>query len=101
MEECVLRLFIAGGTPVASRARANLVAFRDNVLKGRCRIVVVDVLNDPAAADEHRIIATPTLLKESPGPIKRLIGDLSDQAVLFEMLGIDPASISGPQTEAQ
>ena len=47
-------------------------------LRGRCDVEIVDVLEDPAAAEEDKILATPTLVRKLPEPVRKIIGDLSD-----------------------
>jgi len=57
-------------------------------LDGDCRITIVDVLEQPEMAEAHKIIATPTLIKTSPRPLRRIIGDLSDLDEVALRLGL-------------
>lgn len=73
-----LRLYIAGDSPKSRTAVANLRKLCDQHLAGRHSIEIVDLLKNPALAKTHQIVAIPTLIRELPEPIKRVIGDLSD-----------------------
>jgi circadian clock protein KaiB len=82
-----LRLYVAGQTPKSMAAIANIRKLCDQYLPGRCTVDIIDLTKDPALAQRHQILAIPTLIRELPEPIKRIIGDLSDtQRVL---LGLD------------
>ena len=74
----VLRLYVAGSTPQSSRAITNLKAICETHLKGRYNLTVVDLYEHPARAREDQIMVAPTLVRESPKPVRRLIGDLSN-----------------------
>ncbi|MGL4460702.1 MAG: circadian clock KaiB family protein [Planctomycetia bacterium] len=71
-------LYVAGHSVRSRTAIENLERFGSETLKGDYEMVVVDVLVTPAAAEEARILATPTLVRESPPPPLRVVGDLSD-----------------------
>ena len=73
-----LRLYVAGQTPKAIRAFANLRKICDEHLAGRYRIEVIDLLEDPQLGRGDQILALPTLVRRLPQPIKRIIGDLSN-----------------------
>ena len=73
-----LRLYVAGQTPKAIRAFANLREICDEHLAGRYRIEVIDLLEDPQLGRGDQILALPTLVRRLPQPIKRIIGDLSN-----------------------
>ena len=73
-----LRLYVAGQTPKAIRAFANLRKICDEHLAGRYRIEVIDLLEDPQLGRGDQILALPTLVRKLPQPIKRIIGDLSN-----------------------
>jgi circadian clock protein KaiB len=81
-----LRLFVTDRTTLSLRAIENLAQILDRELVGQYEVEIVDVLEDPAAAEDARIVATPTLLRYSPGPPRRLIGDLSDHAKVVDSL---------------
>lgn len=83
----VLRLFVAGNAPNSQRARANLERINDRYFDSRCRIEIVDVFEQPALALQQGIIVTPTLLRLAPGPLLRIIGDLSDSERVLATLG--------------
>jgi circadian clock protein KaiB len=66
----------------------NLRRICDNRIDGHCEIRVVDVLENPRQAEEMRILATPTLIREAPQPPRRVIGDLSDMEKVFQALSL-------------
>jgi circadian clock protein KaiB len=72
------RLYVTGASPGSSRAIAFIKAFCEQFLKGRYLLEVVDVYQQPALADEERILATPTLVRTSPLPLRRVVGNLTD-----------------------
>ena len=82
------RLYVTGATPGSSRAIALIKAFCEQFLKGRYLLEVVDVYQQPALADEERIFATPTLVRTSPLPLRRIVGNLADPQRLQAGLGI-------------
>ncbi|NTW03250.1 MAG: circadian clock protein KaiB [Oscillochloris sp.] len=93
MSNIVLQLFIAGRTPRTERAIATLQQLIAERLVGyACELVIVDVLTDPQQAEERQIFATPTLIKESPIPQRRIIGDLADADGLIAALSLPPTS---------
>jgi circadian clock protein KaiB len=94
----LLRLFVSGRTQRSARALRNLESLCDDALGGRYRVEVIDVLDDPGAADEDRIIVTPTLLRLLPPPIRRVIGDLSDRESVLVGLDLLPAGTAGPRS---
>lgn len=82
----VLKLYVAGGSAHGERAvrrLGDLLAGRDD-----CEVTVVDILRDPQAAEDNRIMALPALIKESPLPVRRLVGDLSDTETLLMLLDL-------------
>lgn len=83
-----LRLFVTGATPRSTRAIANARRILDTYLAGRYELEVIDLLQQPDAADTLLVIAAPTLVKMLPLPLKRLIGDLSDQEKVLLGLGL-------------
>ena len=85
----VLRLYISGQTPNSERAVANLRRICDEHFNGDCDLDVIDVLQRPEVAEEKRIFATPTLVKESPVPTRRVIGDLTEIAKVLSGLDLD------------
>ncbi|HUH65906.1 MAG TPA: circadian clock KaiB family protein [Syntrophales bacterium] len=83
----VLRLYITGMTPRSTKAIANIKKICDEHLKDKYELDVIDIYQQPKLASGEQIVATPTLIKKLPLPLRRLIGDMSDkESVLF---GID------------
>lgn len=74
-----LRLFVSGQTPKSIRAIQNIKALCEERLNGRYELEVVDVYQNPGQLKPEQILATPTLVKRLPLPIRKIIGDLSDQ----------------------
>ena len=83
----VLRLYIAGATERSRRALARARHLCDVELKGRCRLEVIDVYQQPILARDGQIVATPTLVKEFPLPVRRFIGALEDTTRI--VVGLD------------
>ena len=83
----VLRLYVTGMTPRSTRAIANVRKLCDEFLKGAYELKVVDIYQQPKLAAGEQIIATPTLIKQLPLPLRKLIGDMSDTEKF--LLGID------------
>ena len=80
----VLRLYITGMTPRSTQAVATIKAICEEHLQGRYDLEVIDIYLHPALARDEQIIAAPTLVKKLPAPLRRLIGNLSDEErVLF------------------
>ena len=73
-----LRLYVAGDSPRSQIALRNIARLGATPLSGRYQLEVVDVLRDPARAEEDRILATPTLVRLAPIPRHRILGDLAD-----------------------
>jgi circadian clock protein KaiB len=77
-EQYVLKLFVAGTTPRSTRAIANIARLCEQHLKGRYDLQIIDLQQEPALAWEEQIVAVPTLIKQLPVPLRRLVGDLSE-----------------------
>ena len=75
----LLKLYITGTNPRTERAIANLRQVCETDLKGDYSLDIIDVAENPEAAERDRILATPTLIKTLPLPLRRVIGDLSDK----------------------
>jgi circadian clock protein KaiB len=88
----VLRLFTTGTTPRSTRALQNLRNICEALLKGRYQLEVIDIYQQPGRASEADIIAAPTLIKEEPQPVCRMVGDLSDRNKVIMNLSIAGAS---------
>jgi circadian clock protein KaiB len=82
-----LRLYITGQTPRSRRSVENLRALCDKYISGQFDLEVVDIYQQPAMAAAGQIIAAPTLIKTMPPPLRRLVGDFSDQNRVI--LGLD------------
>ena len=84
----VLRLYVTGASERSGLAIANLRAMCDEHLAGRYDLEVIDVYQEPLLALDGHILAAPTLVKDAPLPVRRLLGDLSDREKLFVALDI-------------
>lgn len=84
----VLRLYIAGGTLASLRAQANLTAFCEQQEAVVFDVELVDILREPLRALSEGVLLTPTLVRLSPLPIVKIVGDLSDRATVFSALGL-------------
>lgn len=91
MSKSVLKLYIAGQTPRSESAIASLRRTCEKELKGQYELIVIDVLERPQLAEDEKILATPTLVKVLPDPIRRIIGDLSDTEKVLVGLDLVPA----------
>lgn len=98
MNKYILKLFITGQTPRARRAVENISRLCEERLAGRYEIIVVDVLERPEEAEADRIIATPTLIKMLPPPLRRIIGDLSDSEQVLLGLDLNDGSVPSNQS---
>jgi len=87
MNKFKLRLYITGKTPKSERAIANLKEICEKELEGLYELQIIDVLESPQLAEDEKILATPTLIKDLPPPLKRIIGDLSNSDKV--LLGLD------------
>jgi circadian clock protein KaiB len=82
----LFKLYVTGRTPRSYRAIENLRRLCEVELRDPYEIQVIDVLERPQLAEDEKILATPTVVKELPAPIRRIIGDLSDvETVLLEL----------------
>lgn len=86
--EYVLTLFVTGASDMSARAIRDLRAMCDEHLTGRYQLEVVDVHRDASLMSAHDVVATPTLIKESPLPKRMLVGDLSDTPRVLAALDI-------------
>jgi circadian clock protein KaiB len=82
-----LRLYVAGQTPKSIRAFANLKVLCEEHMKGRYRIEVIDLMENPQLARGDQIVAVPTLIRRLPQPVRKIIGDLSDSVRV--LVGLD------------
>ena len=86
-----LRLYVAGNTPNSIAAFANLKEICEKHLGGKYEIEVIDLLRNPQLAAGDQIIAVPTLVRRLPYPVKKIIGDLSNQERVLVGLELKPA----------
>jgi circadian clock protein KaiB len=84
----LLRLYVTGTTPRSARSIFNLRKLCDDQLTGRYQLEVVDIYQQPELARAQQIIASPTLIKSRPLPLRRLVGDFSDRERLMMGLGL-------------
>ena len=89
--ELRLKLFVAGDSPRAREAAANLARACDQFPAGDIEVETVDVLMQPQLADEYRVLTTPTVVRVAPLPRRRVTGDLRDAAQLMAALAIYPS----------
>ena len=92
MSDLRLKLFIAGDSPRAREAAANLARAVSTLDDEGVQVETVDVLENPEAADEYRILTTPTVVREAPAPRRRVTGDLRDVAQVLAALALYPAT---------
>ncbi len=85
-----LRLYVAGQTPRSVEAFANLKRICEEHLRGRYRIEVVDLLKNPTLARGDQILALPTLVRRLPPPMKKIIGDFSNEERVLVGLNLRP-----------
>jgi circadian clock protein KaiB len=90
MTKFKLRLYITGRTSQSQRAIDNLRTLCDTDLQGAYEVEVIDVLEHPTLAEKEKILATPTLVKRLPEPVRKIIGDLSDRAKVLLGLDVEP-----------
>ncbi len=83
----VLRLYVAGTTAMSARAISSVRATCEQYLAGRYELEVIDLFQRPGLASGEQIIAAPTLIKKLPLPLRRIIGDMSNQERI--LVGLD------------
>ncbi len=88
--EWELRLYVAGHTPKSIMAFDNLKKLCEEHMPGKYHIEVIDLLKDPQLAKGDQIIATPTLVRKLPPPLRKIIGDLSNTLRVLVGLNIRP-----------
>ena len=92
-----LRLYVAGSTTGAARAREHAQRICDTHLGGRYVLDVVDLEDEPHRADEDQIIAVPTLVRTAPAPVRKIVGDLSNVREVLRGLGATWSGGDGDQ----
>ena len=96
MSKYILTLYVTGNSPRTKVAVDNLNRICQQELDGRYELEIVDVLENPQRAEDERILATPTLIKQLPPPLRRVIGDLSDKEKV--LLGLEVRSTPSSAT---
>lgn len=86
----VLWLYVTGMTIKSTQAIATVRKLCEKHLAGRYELTVIDIYQQPRLAREEQIIATPTLIKKLPLPLRRLIGDMSDTERFLTGIGLKP-----------
>ncbi|WP_372736299.1 circadian clock KaiB family protein [Nocardioides sp.] len=97
MKHFVIRLYVAGGTQAARQAEASLRQLM-SAAEVSLDLEVIDVLAHPTAAEAAGVLSTPLLVREEPGPRRRIIGDLTDCARLADALGVNYARTAMVET---
>ncbi len=92
---------MTGKTPRAELAIANLRRICEADLNGQYELQIVDVLEHPQLAEDEKILATPTLIKRLPPPLRRVIGDLSDREKVLLGLDVWPDAPTTSETEQE
>ncbi|MGI4741529.1 MAG: circadian clock KaiB family protein [Janthinobacterium lividum] len=87
--EYELCLYITGATPNSTRAVRNIKAICEEFLVGRYELRIIDMYQQPEQAQQAQIVAVPTLVRQRPLPLRRLIGDLSNRTAVLTVLGLD------------
>ena len=94
----VLKLYVAGNTPNSVRALTTLRNILEQDFQGVYALKVIDVLKNPQLAEEDKILATPTLSKVLPPPVRKIIGDLSDREKVLSGLDLLYEEIRGQKS---
>lgn len=89
MDTIRLTLYVAGPSTRSRAAESNLRALCRDRLNGRAELRVVDVVQDPEAAEHGRVLTTPTVVREHPAPPRRATGDLADAARVLAALDLE------------
>lgn len=87
-----LRLYVSEGTVHSARARVAIEELCRELPPPGCTLEVIDVVSQPELAEQDRVLATPTLVRLLPTPVRKIVGDLSDRALLLDCLGPPPAA---------
>lgn len=90
---------MTGKTPRAEKAIANLRRICEEDLHGQYELQIIDVIENPQLAEDEKILATPTLIKRLPLPLRRVIGDLSDKDKVLLGLDVWPDAPTATETD--
>jgi circadian clock protein KaiB len=93
----LLKLFITGQSTHSERAIKNIKRICEIELGGEYHLQIINILETPQLAEDERIIATPTLIKVLPKPLRRVIGDLSNTEQV--LLGLDLVAVNKSENE--
>lgn len=88
-----LRLYVTGATSRSARAIENLRRFCEEELAGCYELEIIDIYQNPEAAREAQVIAAPTLIKMQPEPVRRIIGDMTNEERMRRGLNIETPSV--------
>lgn len=86
-EEIKLKLYVIGESPSARRTMSRLKEIMENNFQGAYTLEVIDLIKRPQLAEEEKIMATPTVVKELPEPLRKIVGDLADERQV--LVGLD------------
>ena len=100
LSKYLLRLFVTGASTRTGTAIANLQRICEQELQGQYDLEIIDVLEFPDLAEDEKILATPTLIKSLPLPLRRVIGDLSDKDKVLLGLELHHLRMDAGQREA-
>lgn len=89
MAKPLFKLYIAGETLRSLKAVRNLRRIIDEHLDGQADAIIIDIMDHPAAARAERLLAIPTLVRERPLPMRRVVGDLSDISAVLEAFDLE------------
>ena len=87
-------LYVAGQTPKSILALENITQYSREYLKVKYHIEVIDLLKRPELAEDDQIFAIPTLVRKTPRPLRKIIGDLSDKEKVLTGLNIHPIGVA-------
>ena len=87
-EVYVLRLYVSGATPRSTEAISRIKEICEEYLPNQYDLEVIDIYQHPQLAAQQQIVAAPTLVKESPGKLRRMIGNLANKKLILQRLGI-------------
>ena len=88
----ILRLYVTGKAPNSLRAIAMIREICEECLNGRYQLQVIDIYQQPALAEGDHILVAPTLVRKSPGPLRRLVGNLADRERILAGLDLQAAA---------
>jgi circadian clock protein KaiB len=84
----VLKLYVSGSTTKSATAISNVRQMCESYLSGRFELEIIDVFQQPELAIESQLLAAPTLIREQPAPIRKVVGDMSNEDKLLYSLNI-------------